>query len=165
MTRLILFTTGTVTASAVGLVARGLRRRFVAIRVIGSSMNPTLRDGQRLIARRCNGSTLRAGQIAVFRVASEWAIGSPPLRVKRIAAEPGEIVPKALQATEVTARHPDIVPRGCFAVAGDAPRSQGTRELGFVRFADVVAVVPDHHWAGLLFRTGPTVPSDRSRCH
>lgn len=130
------------TVSAVGLIAV-IRRGFVMVRVTGSSMSPTLRDGQWLLARRCHDRAVRAGQIIVFRVASDRSAISPALRVKRIVAGPGDPVPEGLQPAETSARLSHVVPSRCLAVAGDAPRAQGTRELGFVSFDDVIAVVRD----------------------
>jgi len=103
-----------------------VRRRWLVVTVRGSSMTPTLHDGQRLIARR--GHDYRTGDIIVFRV--ELA-DTPALRVKRVAAVGGDPVPMRLRAGVLAGvRH--AVPARHVVVAGDNPRSEDSRHVGFV---------------------------------
>lgn len=120
-------------AMLVGL--RWLRRDFVVAVVRGDSMAPTYRDGQRVLTRRFTGP-VRTGDVVVFRVApaANPVPGDPPWRIKRIAAVAGEPVPPWL------GEH-GRVPPGHLVVSGDNPRSQDSRQLGFVAMSTVVGVV------------------------
>jgi len=150
-----------VALAAVALVARLAvrlaRRRWVVVTVTGSSMAPTLRDGQRLLARRvraARGPLVARGAVVVFRLPPHLVASDDPdqltLRIKRAAAVADDPLPPAYRA-EPWAAGSTHVPRGMLVVAGDNPLSQGSRELGFVDEADVIAVLaisasldPDH---------------------
>ena len=118
------------------------RRRWLVITVTGNSMAPTLRDGQRLIARA--GRSFTRGDVIVFRLSAEQ-IGLDDeeglaLRIKRVAAVESDPMPASLRS-EPWAQGSAHVPRGKLVVAGDNPHSQGSRELGYIDEADVIAVV------------------------
>src|SRR5690606_27670932 len=62
----------TVVASVAGLLVVGgaaallwARRRYTLITVEGSSMSPTLRDGDRVLVRRCSGDRVARGQVVI----------------------------------------------------------------------------------------------------
>jgi signal peptidase I len=107
---------------------------WIRVIVRGNSMSPTLRDGQRLLARRLRRDPRRS-EVIVFRVSDDQL----PHRIKRVAAVAGDPLPDWL-----TPVLPDVphVPAGYVAVAGDNPRSQDSRQLGLVHCRDILAAVP-----------------------
>jgi signal peptidase I len=107
---------------------------WLRVTVVGNSMSPTLRDGQRLFARRLRRDP-RLGEVIVFRVPD----ATLPHRIKRVAAVAGDPVPDWL-----TPVLPDLphVPDGHVAVAGDNPRSQDSRQLGLIDCRDILGAVP-----------------------
>ncbi|GAA2690700.1 MULTISPECIES: S26 family signal peptidase [Actinosynnema] len=107
---------------------------WTRVTVRGGSMAPTLRDGQRLVARR-RARGPRRGEVVVFRVPDPVL----PHRIKRVAAVAGDPVPDWLAPTMPGVHR---VPAGFVAVAGDNPRSQDSRQLGLVSCRDVVGAVP-----------------------
>jgi len=126
---------------AVGLVAR---RRWMIVTVRGHSMAPTLRDGERLIARRWSPAAVPVtGELIVFL---PDALG---YRIKRVAGVAGDPVPAWLAARDgeripaghVPAGHVPAghVPAGHVIVRGDNPRSEGSRELGYIALDAIIA--------------------------
>ncbi|MEO7733898.1 MAG: signal peptidase I [Kofleriaceae bacterium] len=105
------------------------RRAFVVVTVRGHSMAPTLRNGERLVARRWSPTARPVtGDVIVFR---PDALG---YRIKRIAGVAGDPVPAWL------ARDPGgRIPAGHVIVRGDNPRSEGSRELGYIPIATILA--------------------------
>lgn len=142
-------------ALVVGLVAVGCvlalraRRRWMVVTVEGNSMAPTLQHGQRLLARRLGrsrsgGPGFSRSDIVVFVLPPEQAraLVTEDLvhRVKRVAAIPGDPVPEwARQALSADAS--TRVPEGKVVVSGDNPRSQDSRQLGYIDADAIVAVV------------------------
>lgn len=115
-----------------------LGRRWTRVTVRGNSMAPTLRDGQRLLARRLRRDP-RRGEVIVFAVPEGMRDpADPPCRIKRIAAVAGDPVPDWL--APALPGVPDV-PAGHVAVAGDNPRSQDSRQLGLVPCRDIVGTV------------------------
>lgn len=115
------------------------RRAYVAVTVAGVSMAPTLQHGQVLLARRISaGAPLRRGDLVVFTAAARRdEPDAPALRIKRVAAVPGDPVPAwvagAVPGAQLSAAQ--------LAVSGDNPRSEDSRQLGLIDRAAVVAVV------------------------
>jgi signal peptidase I len=107
---------------------------WLRVTVVGNSMSPTLRDGQRLLARRLRRNP-RRGEVIVFRVSDETL----PHRIKRVAAIAGDPVPDWLTPVLPDLSH---VPSGRVAVVGDNPRSQDSRQLGLVDCRDILGAVP-----------------------
>ncbi|MBO4270638.1 S26 family signal peptidase [Microbispora triticiradicis] len=68
-------------AAVAGLLVAGVvaglfaRRRFVVVRVSGTSMVPAYRPGDRVLVRRGGRRTLRRGQVVVFRHGSRDGTG------------------------------------------------------------------------------------------
>jgi signal peptidase I len=135
---------------AVGVVlALRARRRWMVVTVEGNSMAPTLQHGQRLLARRLGrgrsrGPGFSRSDIVVFVLPPEQAraLMTEDLvhRVKRVAALEGDPVPEwAREAlcADAQAR----VPPGKVVVSGDNPRSQDSRQLGYIDADAIVAVV------------------------
>ncbi|WP_418061322.1 S26 family signal peptidase [Pimelobacter simplex] len=102
-------------------VLRRLRKQAPLLRVtvVGSSMEPTLHHGQRLVVRRTGLRRLRPGQLVVFD--NPTALEHPRLLVKRLHAVGPSVVagerPVTIGADE------------CF-VLGDAPSTQDSRVFG-----------------------------------
>jgi signal peptidase I len=129
-----------------GLVVRAIRlsrRRWVFVTVRGESMAPTLRDGQRLLARRNPQGAIQRGDVVVFRAPDaddELARRAlPAWRVKRVVGLAGDRVPEWLRAARSAAG--ERIPAGHFVVRGDNTRSEDSRQLGFIPIADIIAVV------------------------
>ncbi|MEU5878704.1 S26 family signal peptidase [Spirillospora sp. NPDC047279] len=101
-----------------------LRRRLVVVTVRGPSMEPTVYDGDRLLVRVLPAERLSTGQVVVLADSSgphEWI-------VKRLAALPGEPVPRDLVPSITDTR----VPGGCLVLLGDNPeRSRDSRDAGY----------------------------------
>jgi signal peptidase I len=120
------------------------RRRWIAVVVAGSSMSPTLRDGERLLAHRvrsADGAQYRHGDIVVFRAAPDLTArrtDRPSYRVKRIVALAGDPLPSWAR----TAGASELVPRGSVLVHGDnRAASESSREFGPIDVRSIVAIV------------------------
>jgi signal peptidase I len=96
--------TGVVLAGVFGVVA--LSRRFMVVTVAGPSMAPTLRDGDRVLVRRCAVGSVRRGDIVVLLGPRMPGRGVAPadfmagatneertLLIKRAVAVPGDPLP------------------------------------------------------------------------
>jgi signal peptidase I len=125
-------------------VSVAARRRFPVVAVDGVSMDPTLRPGDRVVARRRPAYRMRAGHVVVLReTAPCWAggtlRGSAPLIVKRLAAVPGDPYPGWLPAW---ARQGTIVAPERYVVVGDNPAfSVDSRRFGPVSGDRLIGVV------------------------
>jgi len=124
------------------------RRRLVMVSVTGTSMHPSLDDGDRVLVRRVPLRAVRTRMVVVFThpdssaepssggadgVVTDDATG---WLIKRVVAVPGEPVPPELGWGDQT------VPDGCLVVYGDNRRSShDSRHFGYVRRADVRGVV------------------------
>lgn len=113
------------------------RHWFVVIAVAGSSMEPALRSGDRVLVRRRAPDALRVGAIVVFREpgghqrpgSPSSGIANQPWAIKRIAAMPGHVVPGSVRSA---VGGTDVVPAGMLVVLGDGPRSGDSRQWGFI---------------------------------
>jgi signal peptidase I len=133
------------------------RRTFVSVTVRGSSMNPALADGDRVLVRRTVLDTIEVGDVVVVRAPSPdtYVPGASPAGraghwlVKRVAATPGDPVPPDVAAAAgATAGSP--VPGGRLVVLGDnAAASLDSRNCGFFDRNSLVGVVvrPSRHHA------------------
>lgn len=130
-------------AQAIRAVCRPLRRYSVVV-VHGDSMNPALRDGDRVLVRVT--TTLRTGQIVLVRPdpASRSAVldtqASGGLMIKRLAAVGGEPVPRQLRRV-VGANDSDVVPPDNVLVLGDHPCSEDSKLWGYLARGQVRGVV------------------------
>ncbi|WP_169984938.1 MULTISPECIES: S26 family signal peptidase [unclassified Microbispora] len=134
-------------AVVAGVVAA--RRRFVVVRVAGTSMVPTYQPGDRVLIRRGGRAVLRCGQVVVFRRLQPDGVGSSGrasgLRgtewlIKRVAAMPGDRVPDQV-APGVHAAPGDVVPADRLVVLGDGPTSRDSRHWGYLPVSEVLGVV------------------------
>jgi signal peptidase I len=129
---------------AVLIAVAVIRERVLVIRVIGPSMAPALRSGDRLLVRRGPGRVPHAGDIVVLpepgpcRPGKKTAHAS--LIVKRVVAAPGDPLPAFLPRWERT--EAGVVPPGHLVLLGDnLPMSRDSRHFGQVRADRVVGVV------------------------
>ena len=133
--------TGCGLATLTGAIGcRRLRTRWLRVTVVGDDMVPTLRAGQRVLARRaCAGTCAAPGRtdLVVFRPPSaltyQLESSDLPLRVRRVLAIGGERAPTP---DGVEAGPP--VPPGKLLVAGDG-QSAGAAAL--IDVDDVVAII------------------------
>ncbi|MFF8960163.1 S26 family signal peptidase [Streptomyces sp. NPDC014894] len=113
-----------------------VRRRYVAITVVGTSMSPTLLPGSRVLIRRGTGA-LRRGRIAVIAPpdpdpATAWRGREPVGRdldavswnIKRVVAVAGDPMPSRV------AGGAGRVPAGHVVVIGDYPLSHDSKQYG-----------------------------------
>ncbi|MGJ6963782.1 S26 family signal peptidase [Streptosporangium sp. G11] len=131
---------------AAGLLALWARRGFLATTVDGTSMEPALRSGDRLLVRRTK--RVRAGQLVVFVCPDPPHAAEPlpergrPLLIKRAVAVPGDRVPVGWEDPDVHEIAGTVVPRGSLVVLGDnRATSWDSRYYGFVRRDRFVGVV------------------------
>ena len=126
------------------------RRRLFSVTVEGASMEPALRAGDRLLARRAPAADLRPGQIVIIEkpvdpAAWHWPVSRPERlddghwMIKRVAAVPGDAVPPEIAAAAPHLASP--VPPGAILVLGDnRAASIDSRELGPVPADRVLGV-------------------------
>jgi signal peptidase I len=141
--------TATVAWIALAVTWQVLARRLVAVTVSGSSMQPTYRDGERVVARR--GAPPRVGQVVVVEepsVDGGWARSPMPPHaparavaarrwmIKRVVAVAGDRTPPA-------GRLPGgVVPPGALVLLGDNRRgSFDSRHVGYFPAERVLGVV------------------------
>ncbi|MEV8475605.1 S26 family signal peptidase [Streptomyces sp. NPDC051173] len=131
----------------VALALAVLSRRLVVVTVRGSSMSPAFHDGDRVLVRR--GSSPAVGQVVVTeRPARGGAWPRGPVRstaeatgrewlIKRVAAVPGDPVPRALASVPE-----ERVPPGKLVLLGDNRTvSLDSRELGYFPADRVLGMV------------------------
>lgn len=130
------------TAAAAAACLAAVRRRFLVVRVAGTSMVPAYLPGDRVLVRRTAGTALRRGQVVVFHH------GPPPRRrlagglwqIKRVAAVPGDPVPDQVSPA-VGAKPGAVVPDGRLVVLGDGTDSRDSRHWGYLPMDRVLGVV------------------------
>jgi signal peptidase I len=99
------------------------RHRFMVVTVTGTSMEPALHPGDRVLVRRHRCPPVRAGDILVFREPGGQQA------IKRVAARAGDAVPDSVQPVTGGAK---VVPPGKLVLLGDAARSGDSRQWGFI---------------------------------
>jgi signal peptidase I len=135
---------------AAGLAVAGLltgilvlRRRYVAVRVIGNSMEPTLRPGQQVLVRRTGAAGLRRGDLVVLPFPPDLPQrdDNPPWLIKRVIALPGDPVP--FDRVPGLRRSGDrFVPPQRLVLLGDNPAgSLDSRRVGYFRADRLLGVV------------------------
>jgi signal peptidase I len=130
------------------------RRWLIRVEVDGVSMQPALRDGDRVLALRLGTHFVERGSVVVARPPSPWAelaerstnCGRPGTGwvIKRVAGRPGDPTP---QVTLPGAQGPDgviakgPVPRGHYYLLGDAQACEDSRVWGYVPADRIVGPV------------------------
>jgi signal peptidase I len=122
-----------VLATAAALTVLYARRHLVVVHVTGRSMLPGLRPGDRVLVRRTTAGKLKPGDVVVLR-----APAKPHWVIKRLAALPGDPVPKPVHAVTGNAL---IVPPGMLVVLADNPSGLDSRDWGFVRISGLLGSV------------------------
>jgi len=130
---------GIVLAASAAAIAF-LKRRYVAVQVRGTSMTPALRDGDRVLVRRCRLDRVGPGDVVVVAMPSPSPDGDPPWLVKRVVAVPGDPVPHA--------RFPNlpvidrVVPPGRLVLLSDDPAAgYDSRRVGYFAGETLLGVV------------------------
>lgn len=131
--------------------ASWLLRRLIVVTVLGVSMEPAYKDGERLLTRRIRprqSQELRRGQVVVLSAGQLPGLipsAGPPsgprlLVVKRVAAIAGDEVP-ACVAAALPELAGTVIPEGHLIVLGDNPaHSYDSRQAGLVPASRVQAV-------------------------
>ncbi|MGI5130299.1 signal peptidase I [Pseudonocardia sp. CA-107938] len=118
-----------------GAVVLAARRTLVVVNVSGTSMEPTLRNGDRILVRRRRPEQVRRGEITVLAApeaatAPEWQCAT--WHVKRVVALPGDPVPAGVPVPA------DRVPAGSVVALGDNDVGGDSRTWGPYRADGVV---------------------------
>ncbi|RSN71324.1 S26 family signal peptidase [Actinomadura sp. WAC 06369] len=145
MPKILCVPLGCALCAAVSL--RWVRRRYLVATVMGSSMEPTFRPGQRLVVRRVSGDAVHSGDVVVVR---DVEPGTPqasagrrlgPCLIKRVLARSGDPVPRDLVPALRDVSEPTI-PAGRIVLVGDnADASYDSRTYGYYLERDVVGKV------------------------
>lgn len=108
------------------------RRIFLVVTVAGTSMEPALAPGDRVLVRRQRRARARVGDILVFR--------DPDGReaIKRVAARDGDVVPGSVRPAVGGA---EVVPPGMLVLLGDGARSGDSRHWGFIPASQALGLV------------------------
>ncbi|MEU4696817.1 S26 family signal peptidase [Nonomuraea dietziae] len=107
------------------------RRRYVVVTVEGTSMAPTLSDGDRVLVRRRRIDQVSTGDVVVLEPPLTPAEIGPPgqdgrqWNIKRAVALPGDPVPPGIDDSVTR------VPPGALVVLGDNTDSVDSRQRGF----------------------------------
>ncbi|WP_336207163.1 S26 family signal peptidase [Nonomuraea sp. LPB2021202275-12-8] len=134
------------------LLISALRRLFVVVTVVGDSMLPAYRCGDRVLVRRRGLRHIRSRDVVVVRM----PLGVPNHQwvIKRAAAVPGDGVPATLRAS-LPSGEGAVVPAGRLLVLGDNSEwSTDSRHVGYLHGFDVL---------GLVVRRLPAAPAPTTR--
>ncbi|MGP4100133.1 S26 family signal peptidase [Nonomuraea sp. KM90] len=147
---MLLTTVLLVVIAAAFCALRWVRRNTVLVTVAGHSMEPTLRDGDRVLVRRRKVTQLKLADIVVLdppgTVVEAGAVQRSPsagLQVKRLVGLPGQPVPPRMRAAVKS----DRVPAGTVLVLSDNLRhGLDSRVWGPYPAGGVVGVVLFGQW-------------------
>jgi signal peptidase I len=122
-----------------------VRRSLVMVTVNGSSMEPTLLPGDRVLVRRRSLARVRRGDIVVLEppvpgglsAGDRAGLDGRRWNIKRAVALPGDPVPPAV--ADVAGDR--LVPPGALVVIGDGAASTDSRQRGFYHATDLLGVV------------------------
>jgi signal peptidase I len=127
-------------AAAVG-GALLLRSRYVAVKVDGASMEPTLHTGDWVLVHRVRIDRVQRDQIVVFEHPDRHEAGNPPWLIKRTLALPGDEVPRD-QVPALRHNEERRVPPGALVVLGDNTlASFDSRQAGYFAADTLLGVV------------------------
>lgn len=143
---LALLSAGVLAALGLAMAATGLRRRLIVVTVVGTSMEPGYRHGERLLTRRVRPDEIARGQVVVLTASampgltSSLEAAASCFLIKRVAAVGGDEVPACVAAArrELVGA---VVPAGHLVVLGDnLADSHDSRHEGILRADHVRAV-------------------------
>jgi signal peptidase I len=120
-----------------------MRLLLTVVTVAGTSMEPTYRQGQRLLMARVPPAAIKVGSAIVFWGPVDDGGHDGVKRfyiVKRLAAEPGDLIPDLVLAA-VDARQGDPVPPGKLVVLSDSVTGADSRSWGYLPAAAVAGVI------------------------
>jgi signal peptidase I len=139
----VIWAVGAALATAVGAaVLITLRRRYLAVRVEGASMEPTLRSGQVVLVRRVALSALHNGQVVVVAAPGDAAgPDRPTWLIKRILALPGDPVPRSDVPLLRGATHDRVPPRRFVVIGDNRALSLDSRQLGYLHEDTLLGIV------------------------
>ena len=141
-----------------GAVVMVVRRRVFVVTVRGTSMEPTFRPGDRVLARRAGLAGVGVGDVVIIgartppgRVLARASFRGHPANtmpdaaggswiIKRVAAIPGDPVPRDRIAALAHVRE-SVVPDGKLVILGDSTRSADSRQHGYYDGNQVAGVV------------------------
>jgi signal peptidase I len=141
-------------AAAVILLAGSLavvvRHRIAVVAVDGTSMEPALTPGDKILVRRAGIAAVRAGQVVVFErpgpdgtwttLPASWVDAGRHWMIKRVAAIPGEKLPAEMQSAQIVTEH--VVPAGSLVVLGDNDaHSRDSRHIGYIPAERIIGVM------------------------
>ncbi|WP_411084263.1 signal peptidase I [Streptomyces sp. cmx-18-6] len=111
-------------------IALNLRKRFTVVTVEGTSMEPTLSPGDRVVVKRRAIDRIESGDIVVLPPPpthnSYESLDGSAWNIKRAAAVPGDPVPAGIPGADGLTE----VPAGSLVVFGDNPDSIDSRHRG-----------------------------------
>jgi signal peptidase I len=120
-----------------------IRRRFVVVTVVGTSMEPTFEPGDRVLARRAAPDRLAVGDVVVVTAPSDPAgpvhAGGPVWLIKRAAAVPGDPIPRD-RVPLLAGVAETTVPDDRLVLLGDSPTSIDSRQIGYFDAERLVGV-------------------------
>jgi signal peptidase I len=129
--------------AALAVLIAAARCMFLITTVDGTSMEPALRSGDRILVRRAK--RVRAGQVVVFRfdgLTDAEARRSRFYQVKRVVAVPGDRLPARWEFPDIHRIAGTVVPSGSIVVLGDNREvSWDSRHHGLVRRDRFVGVM------------------------
>ncbi|GAA1684086.1 S26 family signal peptidase [Fodinicola feengrottensis] len=115
-----------------------MSRKLIAVIVRGVSMEPTYRDGDRVLARR--GHSPVVGQVVVVEIPTGSPVGTGGWMIKRVVAVAGDPVPRD-RADALADVPEDRVPAGKIVLVGDNPAaSYDSRTAGYFRTDRVLGI-------------------------
>ncbi|MFC9757324.1 S26 family signal peptidase [Streptomyces sp. NPDC056921] len=136
----VLWTVPTACLISVALI----RSRYLVVTVEGSSMLPTLANGDRVLVQRTRLAAISAGRLVVTEppTSGRWgAIRPSRWLIKRAAAVPGDPLPRA-GAPALRDLPEKRVPQGRLVLLGDNPEeSLDSRFCGYFRDEQIIGVV------------------------
>jgi signal peptidase I len=120
--------TAVIVVTVCALVMVLARSLLLVVTVVGGSMEPALRPGDRvLVRRRC--APVQVGDILVFRDPYNQRV------IKRVAAIAGDAVPPSVR---LAAGGTELVPAGMLVLLGDGISSSDSRQWGLIRADQVL---------------------------
>jgi len=134
--------------------ARILERRFVVVTVYGLSMEPAYHDGDQVVVRR-RAIPVPGSVVVVERPPFQSLWPDPPVSptasphviyerqwvIKRVAAVPGDAVPRATVPILADPPQP-VVPQGMLVLLGDnAEQSYDSRHVGYFPTTRILGAV------------------------